>query len=61
MFLFVCIAIVVVLSCSFELFFFCIFNDLNFVLGHKTQKQLAFITRGIKDLFACLFIYLFIY
>lgn len=41
--------------------FFCIFNDLNFVLGHKTQKQLAFITRGIKDLFACLFIYLFIY
>ena len=41
-------------------FFFSIFTDLNFVLGHKTQIQLAFMTRGIKGLFVYLFIYWFI-
>ena len=56
MFLFVGVAIVVVLSCSF-VSFFGVFNDLNVVLGHKTQIQLAFMTRGIKGLFVYLFIY----
>lgn len=41
-------------------FVFCIFNDFNFVLGHKTQKQLAFMTsKGVSKV--CLFIYLLIY
>ena len=51
--LFVCLfchcCFFVLLSCV--CFFFSIFTDLNFVLGHKTQIQLTFMTRGIKGLF----------